>query len=147
VLSPPGYALQGRTVPPDEPLVLSVSGEHGTLIVDLGPSPAPPEALPSPLRLVVLADGVLLPFQRLVDWSRGHGRVWPVDASVMEVPRVAPGHYRACETAVDAMAAATLAEGSWRAALERCAEGFLSPGGSLTLHIPPAEPPPAEAER
>jgi len=144
VVSPPGYSLQSLTLPPTDPLVLNLTREHGTLILDRGP-PVPPEQQPSPRRLVVLVDGTLLPHQRLLNWSRGHGEVWPEDSPTAKVPRLAPGHYRACLTTTDAMAAAALAEGSWRAALERCAEGFLSPGGSLTLQIPPADAsPPAE---
>lgn len=134
VLSPPGYALQVQTVPPTDPLVLTVSPEHGTLIVDLGPQL--PREQSAPQRLVVLADGSELSTSRLRGWAQGHGVTWPADGTTLEVPRIAPGNYRACLARTDRMMESALAEGDWQAGLDRCDDGFLSPGGVLTLQLP-----------
>lgn len=134
VLSPPGYALQVQSVPPGDPLVLTASPEHGTLIVHLGPESLHEQSAPQ--RLVVLADGHELPTPRLRGWAQGHGVTWPADGTSLEVPRIAPGNYRACLARTDRLIQSALAEGDWRTGLERCDEGFLSQGGTLTLQVP-----------
>ena len=134
IVSPPGYALQSLTLPNDQPLNLAVSREHGTLILDRGPEG--PEEQRAPHKLVVLLDGVVLPYQRLVEWAHGHGRVWSPGARSVEVPRVAPGNVRACLTRSDEIAGAALAEGDWQAALALCDQGYLAPGATLTLRLP-----------
>ena len=144
IVSPPGHALQTLSLSIEDPLVITISSEHGNLVLDRGPE-APREER-APYRLVLLRDGVVIPHQRLADWAHGHGRVWQAEARSIEVPRVAPGSYRACLVRTDAIAEAALSQGSWEGALDRCDEGFLAAGGELTLSLA-AEPAAIEGDR
>jgi hypothetical protein len=73
----------------------------------------------------------------LDQWAKGHG-IRPIDPTEVTIPRVAEGRYRACllDPALYRKVygeGGTLAEISERST--RCAEGFLTPGGTLELAL------------
>jgi len=133
---PPGFAVTQTRVslPPTEPLLVTAEPAGGTLVVAYE---EPPEHLDEVVRLklntILFHDFVVGGSYHLTAWAQLHGI--PGSPGSLVVPMLEPGSYRVCvdrEARVSGFAGAPLST----AAKNRCEEGYLAPGGKLTLTIP-----------
>lgn len=122
----PGHAFHMRTavVERDRPLEVAIDAVGGTLAIEL-----PAEVTPdTPLPLLV-HNGTFTGLPILTRWLRLQG-ARPERSGRIEIPNMEPGAYSLCVNA-----SPELRQGK-EPADGRCAGGFLSPQGELTLRIP-----------
>ncbi|MCB1034573.1 MAG: carboxypeptidase regulatory-like domain-containing protein [Acidobacteria bacterium] len=124
----PGYALAlvRLEVGSPEPVVVDVQPDGGALTLDFG-AESDRRAGP-PLQPVVFAEGMILDGNVLQAWAR-FNKEPNDDPSRWVVPALPPGSYSACLIAVGA----DTVEGPLNASQAGCVEGFLPPGGDLSL--------------
>lgn len=134
VVSPPGHSLTARVIPAREPILLDVPRHGGTLELVRGQLSSETEGEPPP-SLAVLQDGTVLGWQELWSWSRGHSVVWVKESPSIQIPNMAPGHYRFCTASAREAARAGASNGDWQAGLQRCADGHLETGSTLRLDL------------
>jgi hypothetical protein len=118
-----GHSILGRGVPANRTIDVAL---YGTGTVDLEPGATDAD----PGGLVLLHDGGYETWLTLGMWNRMSGGF---EHSPWRLPLMAPGFYRLCRSLTLADPAAFLAG---RVSGERCDEGTLEPGRTLTLRIP-----------
>lgn len=137
VVSPPGFALRAFEVPASgEPVVLQVTPQAGTLEVAI--PYAREEISERALTIWILQNGLPLAMHTLVDWVRGHGeQITDTAASMIRVPAMAPGEYRACFVPLPRVL--EIHRTGWSTPPPgSCAAGVLTDGSTLLLELPRA---------
>lgn len=132
VVSPPGNGLKAFEVPVVEgrSAVLEVSREAGTLEISAGLSEE--EARSQALQMVVVQNGLQLPWNLLLHWAQGHGERLRISEG-FRIPSLAPGEYRACLVSrAELVQRGPEGTGSLGG---RCASGYLEAGGTLRLDL------------
>lgn len=127
----PGYALQELPplpLPaPGETLAVGLTAEGGTLLV--------PDDLFATDAVLLLQDGRPSAASRvLAEWAFWHGKA-PSNAGEWEIPMLPPGRYRLCRLSRGEVTA-VLAGFALPRASACSPEGFLAPGGTLSLPLP-----------
>lgn len=120
----PGFAFQWFRVPvdPQKPVPIQLDQHGGRLLITMNESGFP---------FVFHAGGFLAVQDLLGD------RVAVMSGQTVTADQLRPGHYEVCiATPSEALAFAQASRPK-----ERCTDGFLPPGGELTLHAPRAEDP------
>lgn len=131
IVSPPGNGLKAFEVPLDgRPAVLDVSREAGTLEISAGMSEE--EARAQALQMVVVQNGLHLPWNLLLHWAQGHGERLRISEGI-RIPNLAPGEYRVC-LVPRAELVQRGPEGP-SALGGQCASGYLEASGTLRLDV------------
>lgn len=131
VVSPPGNGLKAFEVPIDgKPAVLEVSRETGTLVISAGLSEE--EARAQALQVIVVQNGLHLPWNLLLHWAQGHGERLRV-SNGFRIPHLSPGEYRAC--LVPRVELVQRGPEGPNSLGGQCASGYLEAGGTLRLDL------------
>lgn len=131
IVSPPGNGLKAFEVPLDgKPVALEVTREAGALEISAGMSEE--EARAQALQMIVVQNGLHLPWNLLLHWAQGHGERLRVSAG-LRIPHLAPGEYRAC--LVSRVELVRHGPEGPNGLGGRCASGYLEAGGTLRLDV------------
>lgn len=131
IVSPPGNGLKAFEMPVDgRPVVLDVAREAGTLEITVGISEE--EGRAQGLQMVVVQNGLHLPWNLLLHWAQGHGERLRISEG-LRIPNLAPGEYRAC--AVSRAELVRQGPDGPNSLGGRCASGYLEAGGTLRLDV------------
>ena len=131
IVSPPGNGLKAFEVPLDgKPAVLEVSPERGTL--EISAENSEEEARTLGLQMIVVQNGLHLPWNLLLHWAQGHGERLRISEG-LRIPSLAPGEYRAC-LVPRAELVQRGPEGPSALGGE-CVSGYLEAGGTLRLDL------------
>lgn len=82
---------------------------------------------------LLLIDGEPIDLPRILDWARLHGGSL-TEEGTLSVPWMPPGRYALCRLTMQE--ALLVMDGAALPAAHACVEGFLMPGGELTLVLP-----------
>lgn len=131
IVSPPGHGLKAFEVPFDgSPAVLEVSREAGTLEISAGISEE--EARAQALQMVIVQNGLHLPWNLLLHWAQGHGERLRVSEG-FRIPHLSPGEYRACLVSRGELV--QRGPDGPNGLGGQCASGYLEAGGTLRLDL------------
>jgi len=82
---------------------------------------------------LLMVNGEPVDLPRLMEWGQVHGQVVS-ESRVLEVPEMPPGNYALCRLTVQE--ALLVFDGAAIPSGDRCVNGYLAPGASLSLSLP-----------